>query len=201
MILPLLMAGWGALVWWIARFPRSPGLSTLIICVGLGLVLTPNLVASTGFLLTQWGISSPVDENRHWRGFHRVGFIHAYSYGTWSEVYDLAKLIRDNTTSDEKVLAPEATVLTYLSGRPVYPPGIHYVRRDGRPILHRALFPVPVAHHERAMADYDAMLSNAIQSGRAREGRTIAGPVAGYRIAELIVPSAHSSQNPPTTHP
>jgi hypothetical protein len=188
MILPLLLAGWGLLCYRLAcRFNTATG-SNLALRLGLGFVLVLNIAASVDFILTQRGFARLVDEHHHWQGLKHVGFLRAYHFGHWSGIYDLARFASREIGPDEKVLGPEPTILTYLSGRQIYPPHKDVVAKDVGTIFKRAFF-----HVEKAgggVPEYDDPMADYVSHGRLREGEIEAGPVAGYRLSKLEVAPA-----------
>lgn len=186
-ILPLLLAGWGVMVSRFAgRFER-PWQSALVIRLGLGLILGLNIVASLDFILTQRGITRALDEHNHWQGWHHVGFLRAYHYGHWAGIYDLANMLREEIGPNERILGPESTILTYLSGRQIYPPEKELVIAGAGKLFHRALFPVGTGR--QMIEEYDKQLKNLIKAGSLREGEIDSEPVAGYRLSDLEVPA------------
>ena len=108
MILPLLLAGWGLLTYRVASLFKAPWRSTLWVRLGLGFVLGMNISAAVVFITTQHGFTIPLDEEHHWVGFHHVGFLHAYRFGEWAGVYDLAEMIHKNVRPGEKNPRPRA---------------------------------------------------------------------------------------------
>ena len=187
MILPLLLAGWGLFVHAIAMKVRTPGRATWAMRVGLGLVLVFNLVESCNFALTQRGFSRMVDEHHHLQRLRHVGFLRASHFGQWAGIYDLAKMIHQNVGEQEKILGPEPTILTYLSGRQVYPPHLTVVTPENlKTVFHRALF--SVGKSRQSFNEYDDPIAAFELAGKLREGAVDAGPVGGYRLSKIEVP-------------
>lgn len=125
MVLPLLLAAWGGQVAWAAgKFRRWRWAPEVVVFFGLGMVVTPNLIACANLIREQRGYSKPQE------GFKRVGFLKAYHGGTWDGVYEVAGMIRKHVKDGQKVIGPEATVLTYLSGRDVFGVGMLLPKRD-----------------------------------------------------------------------
>ncbi len=185
MILPLLLAGWALGVQRCAAHCKSPGGKTIVTCLGLGTVLVLNLAVSGEFLMTQWGVASPMNEHHHWQGFKHVGFLRAYHGGHWAGIYELAARVRETSSPDEKIVGPEATILTYLSGRQVYPPNVLLLPHIDGPKFPRTWFPEGTG---RQMFDeYDLPIQNLVRAGKISQGRSVGKVVAGYQLAELIV--------------
>lgn len=125
MVLPLLLAAWGGQVAWAAgKVRRWAWAPEVVVFFGLGMVVTPNLIACANLIREQRGYSKPQE------GFKKVGFLKAYHGGTWDGVYEVAGMIRKHVKDGQKVIGPEATVLTYLSGRDVFGVGMLLPRRD-----------------------------------------------------------------------
>ncbi len=189
MILPLLLAGWGLLAYEVAKKFQTPWRAEWAMRVGLGMVLVLNLVESCNFALTQRGFARPVDEHHHWQGFHHVGFLRTSHFGQWTGIYELAKMIHRNVGEQEKILGPEPTILTYLSGRQVYPPHQTVVTSVNlKTIFHRALF--TTGKSRQSFSEYDDPMAAFEKAGKLREGTTDAGPVGNYRLSKLEVPLA-----------
>ena len=187
MILPLLLAGWGLFVHAIAMKVRTPGRATWAMRVGLGLVLVFNLVESCNFALTQRGFSRMVDEHHHLQRLRHVGFLRASHFGQWAGIYDLAKMIHQNVGEQEKILGPEPTILTYLSGRQVYPPHLTVVTPENlKTVFRRSLF--SVGKSRQSFNEYDDPIAAFELAGKLREGAVDAGPVGGYRLSKIEVP-------------
>jgi hypothetical protein len=191
MILPLLLAGWALLVCGAARRFRSAAAAQWTKRIGLGFVLISNLITSILFILVQHGYTIGVDERHHWQGFRHVGFLKSYEYGKWSGIYDLAGLVRRGCGPSDKIIGPEATVLTYLSDRQVYPSSVLLKAGPaaGPALCRAALFaiagdqPTPFDLEEHRMREL-------LASGRIRKGAPLAaGPIAGYELRELIITS------------
>jgi hypothetical protein len=190
MILPLLLAGWGLLCYGLASRCTKPLASSLVLLFGLGFVLALNIAASVDFILTQRGFARLVDEHHHWQGVKHVGFLHAYKFGQWAGIYDLADFAKREIQVNEKVLGPEPTILTYLSGRQIYPPHKQVIALNAGTVFKRAFFHIESSGG--GVKEYDEPMTAFIQSGQLREGAIEAGPVAGYRISKLEVPPAPS---------
>ena len=86
---------------------------------------------------------------------------------------------------DEKIVGPEATILTYLSGRQVYPPNVLLLPHSDGPKFPRAWFPMGTG---RQMFDeYDLPIQTLVRAGKISQGRSVGKGVAGYQLAELTV--------------
>ena len=114
----------------------------------------------------------------------------------------MAKLIRDNTKPGQRVFGPEATVLTYLSGRDVFPLGIllpkneqrwdRKVRKMTRQVPY-AVFPDAPNLRKfdkdkvyRLFDDKDRILTQQIERGALKPTRTIATNGV-YKLCEYEV--------------
>lgn len=125
MVLPLLLAAWGGQVAWAAgKVRRWAWAPEVVVFFGLGMVVTPNLISCANLIREQRGYSKPQE------GFKKIGFLKAYHGGTWDGVYEVAGMIRMHVKDGQKVIGPEATVLTYLSGRDVFGVGMLLPKRD-----------------------------------------------------------------------
>jgi hypothetical protein len=187
MILPMLLAGWGLLVCGVARGFQSAAAAQWTKRIGLGFVLFSNVITSILFIVVQHGYTVGVDERHRWQGFRHVGFLNAYEYGKWSGVYDLADLVRHGCGPNDKIIGPEATVLTYLSDRQVYPLTVQLNSGPGSALYRAGLF--PVAGNQPTPFEGDAhRMRELLSSGRIGKGRALAaGPVAGYELCELMI--------------
>lgn len=187
MLLPLLLAGWGVVVHAIAVRLRGKWAPDLVLVAGLGVVLVVNLVICLDFIRIQRGITRPVSQTTHkWVGFHHVGFLNVYHNGQWAGVRELAASVASHTSPRQKLIGPEATVLTFLSGRQVYP-AVTAVPYHGQEVLiELGLFPV---RRERGakFVEYDTALGELLDAGQLSPGKQIAGPVDGYWLAEMNV--------------
>jgi hypothetical protein len=188
MILPLLLAGWGLLVCGVARGFRSTAAAEWTKRIGLGFVLFSNVITSILFILVQHGYTIGVDERHRWQGFRHVGFLNTYEYGKWSGVYDLADLVRRGCGPNDKIIGPEATVLTYLSDRQVYPLTVQFNTGPAGSALYRAAL-FPVAGKQPTPFEGDAhRMRELLSSGRVGKGEALAAaPVAGYELCELMI--------------
>jgi hypothetical protein len=188
MILPLLLAGWGLLVCGVARGFHSAAAAQWTKRIGFGFVLFSNLITSILFILVQHGYTIGVDERHRWQGFRQVGFLNTYEYGKWSGVYDLADLVRRGCGPNDKILGPEATVLTYLSDRQVYPLTVQLNTGPAGSALYRAAL-FPVAGKQPTPFEGDAnRMRELLSSGRICKGAPLAPrPIAGYELCELVI--------------
>ena len=187
MILPLLLAGWGILIHEVATKFHTPWRAALAMRLGLGFVLVLNIFFSINFVFIQRGFSPLVDEHHHLQRLRHVGFLRASHFGQWAGIYDLAKMIHQNVGEQEKILGPEPTILTYLSGRQVYPPHLTVVTPENlKTVFHRALF--SVGKSRQSFNEYDDPIAAFELAGKLREGAVDAGPVGGYRLSKIEVP-------------
>jgi hypothetical protein len=194
MILPLLLAGWGLFMQSLARRFRSMVVSRFIMGLGLFFLLTINVIASSTFVLTQRGFSKLMDSRHHWIGLHHVGFLRAYDFGRWVGFDRLAVAIHRSTTPHDKLIGPDANVLTYLSDRQIYEPILGNRTKVAGRLFHLALFPADPDWH-RSDGDYPLMLKQFLRPLRKQEGRIIAGPQAGFALAQLApVPAQRLTQ-------
>jgi hypothetical protein len=183
MLLPLLLAGWALLIQAIAQ--RVPGtrVPNIVVGLGLGVVLVVNLLLCTDYIRIQRGFTRPVMDHK-WVGFRHVGYLNVYHNAQWAGVHDLAAMIRSSTRPKQKLIGPEATVLTFLSGRQVYP-AFSAVPYDGQRVqIGLGLFPV---HREPKFPEYDDALAYLVSQGRLKAGKVLAGPVDGFWLASMEV--------------
>src|SRR4051812_27369411 len=124
MILPLLLAGWGLHINWLANRFKMYGAKEAMTFAGLGMVVIPNLISCANLIREQRGLSRPQDGLKH------VGFAQAYHGCKWLGVEQVAKMIHDNVSERQKIFGPEATVLTFLSDRDVFGLGMFLPRKD-----------------------------------------------------------------------
>jgi len=188
MILPLLLAGWGLHVAWVAERFRVPLARELVAVVGLGLVVTPNLLSCLNIVREQRGLSRPQ------QGLKYVGFLKAYHAGKWAGVRDVARMVHDNVHPDQQVIGPEATVLTFLSDRDVFGLGMLLPRKDRGGIWYRKIrdmrskfeFVVFPDGNDKLYDDKDVVTGKLIRLGLLRPTRTVA-TAGGYKLAEYDV--------------
>ena len=123
MILPVLLAGWALMVAGLARWASrfGPGVAAAVAGAGLGVVILPNLVHVIDLIREQHGMT---------RKLEYVGFEKSYHGGDWTAAYDVAKMLQKHVKPGERVIGPESTVLTYMSGRDVYGLGVLLPRKD-----------------------------------------------------------------------
>jgi hypothetical protein len=190
MILPLLLVGWGLHVNWLAERFRAYGAKEAITFAGLGLVVIPNLISCANLIREQRGFSRPQDGLKH------VGFAQAYHGGKWQGVEAVAKMIHDHVRPDQKIIGPEATVLTFLSDRDVFGLGMFLPRKDRGGAWERKLrkmqaelsyaytvFPDTSA---KLYDDKDVVTGKLIKLGMLRPTRVIA-TAGGYKLCEYQV--------------
>jgi hypothetical protein len=151
MILPLMLLGWGLHVAMLGdRFRRGGARAAqgVIVFLGLGVVVAPNLIACANLIREQRGFgwpdeaavslaatTAPTKSKAKPPGkgpfdLKHVGFMHAYHSGKWAGVDDVARMVRDNVRPGQKIFGPEATVLTFLSDREVFGLSLFLPRRD-----------------------------------------------------------------------
>jgi hypothetical protein len=157
---------------------------------GLFFVLAINAVGSFGFILTQRGFSRLRDARHHWNGLHHVGFIRSYDFGHWVGFDRLALAIRQSTTPNDKIIGPDASVLTFLSDRQVYAPIIGTKTKIAGQLFHLAIFSAEEDWHQ-SKRDYDQMLKKFLRTLHKQQGAVIAGPEANLKLAELSPIPAH----------
>ncbi|HSI35808.1 MAG TPA: hypothetical protein VK986_19655 [Tepidisphaeraceae bacterium] len=128
MILPVLLAGWALMVAGLARWAGSrcgpqwgPVCAAGVAFAGLGLVILPNLVQVVDLVREQHGMT---------RKLAYVGFETSYHGGDWTAAYGVRDMLREHVKPGERVIGPESTVLTYMSGRDVYGLGVLLPRKD-----------------------------------------------------------------------
>jgi 4-amino-4-deoxy-L-arabinose transferase-like glycosyltransferase len=185
MILPFLLTGWGLFVAAISRKAAVWGLAELVTMAGLGVVVVTNLLMSADFIREQWGYT---------RSAKYVGFERAYASGDWSNARPVAEMIRNAVSPDQKVIGPEATVLTYLSDRDVYALGKFLPKRDKAswvPRIRKLDFKYAVFPDGRAELynDKDKITARLIKAGVLRPTKVIAR-AAGYKLCEFQVVEA-----------
>jgi hypothetical protein len=188
MILPLLLAGWGLHVAWVAERFRAPGAREIVAIIGLGLVVTPNLLSCLNLVREQRGLSHPR------QGLKHVGFLRAYHGGKWAGVHDVAKMVGDNVRPDHQVIGPEATVLTFLSDRHVFGLGMLLPRKDRGGIWNRKIrdmksmfeYVVFPDGTDKLYDDKDVVTGKLIRLGLLRPTKTVA-TAGGYKLAEYDV--------------
>jgi hypothetical protein len=112
MILPQLLAGYGLWTQWLARLAAKwrPVAGEIVMAGGLGLVAVSQLSYCGIFIGDQHGVT-------------RSGikpFYQVYENGGKIPIIDLAQMIRKTTRPNVRIIGPEATIVTYLSGRETY---------------------------------------------------------------------------------
>jgi hypothetical protein len=190
MILPLLLAGWGLHINWLANRFKMYGAKEAMTFAGLGMVVIPNLISCANLIREQRGISRPQD------GFKHVGFAQAYHGGKWLGVEQVARMIHDNVSERQKIFGPEATVLTFLSDRDVFGLGMFLPRKDRGGAWERklrkmqkefayayAIFPDTTA---KLYDDKDVVTGKLIKLGMLKPTKTIA-TAGGYKLCEYQV--------------
>jgi hypothetical protein len=190
MILPLLLAGWALFVQALARRFRSIAVSRFVMWSGLFFLLAINVIASSTFLLTQRGFSKLFDPRHHWTGFHHVGFIHAYDFGRWAGFDQFATALHNATSRQDKIIGPEANVLTFLADRQVYEPILGNRTKAAGKLLHLAVFPADPDWH-KSTGDYEQALKQFLRTLHRVEGTVIAGPKANLALAPLAKAPTH----------
>jgi hypothetical protein len=200
MILPLLLAGWGLFIQRIAALFRSRFGARFVMGFGLFFLLTINAVASSEFIMTQRGFSKLLDSHHHWQGLHHVGFLKAYDFGHWVGFDRLAMSIHKATSPHDKIIGPDANVLTFLTDRQVYPPILGNRTKLAGQLFHLAIFPADMNWH-RSNGEYEAALKPFLRELHRMEGPIIAGPQAGLSLAQMIaIPPHHLSKSAHLEH-
>jgi hypothetical protein len=100
MVLPLLLLAWLLMLVEIARRLPPRGAMGVIFC-GLAVVVLPNLARCVRVVADQW-VRNP-------------GGMTA-----WGDMVELAKVIKQSTPPDAKIIGPAAPILSYFSERQVY---------------------------------------------------------------------------------
>jgi hypothetical protein len=190
MILPMLLAGWAMFLHALARQFRSPFAARFVLCFGLFFLLMSNAIASSTFLLIQRGCTRPFDSHRHWQGVHYVGFPRTYDFGRWVGFDHFATEIRSSTSPQDKIIGPQANVLTFLSDRQVYAPVLGHKTRVAGQLFHLAVFPADPQWHQ-SKEDYELALKQFLRTLRKQQGSVIAGPEANLKLAQLTPIPAH----------
>jgi hypothetical protein len=185
MLLPLLLAGWGLLVHRMALGMRGARRQNLVLFVSLGVVAAVNIVLCGDFIRIQRGWTIPITRSHHWQGLHHIGFLAAFHDGQWVGIHALADMVRRTVGPNEKLIGPEATVLTYFSGRQVYPPQAGVPYENETVLIHVGFFPVPGA--QTRFREYDAQLGSFVAQSHLIQRATLAGPTGGYVIAQMDV--------------
>jgi hypothetical protein len=192
MLMPLLLAGWVLGVQCVASRFERPAARTVVAMLGLAVIVAPNLVGVFDLVREQRGYTRPKD------GFKFVGFRQSYHQGKWAPAYDVARMIQKNVKPNERVFAPEATVLTYLSGRNVYPMGLvlphekqkwsQRLRRVA-PIFPYVVFPSAIdklGAGKRLFNDKDELTWSIIRARAITPKRQIA-TTGGYALSTYVV--------------
>ena len=123
MIVPMMLLGWLLMLSALAR--RVPGHWGLLV-MGLGLLIVTgnNLSAVVGFVAEQ----------------RRTPFVERYEHGKYVPLLKMCDLIRARVGPDERVLAPMAPMMTYVTGRQVLSQREVLPRRGNVLHLPQALF-------------------------------------------------------------
>ena len=202
MILPFLLIGWCLFVAGLGRFMARWQLAEVAAFCGLGMIVMPNIVMCGDVAREQHGLS---------RGMTYVGFEKSYLRGDWAAARPVAEMIRRNVSPQQRVIGPEATVLTYLSDREVHALGKLLPKRDKGSWVSRiralgftyAVF--PDGRGAELYNDKDKITAMLIKAGVLRPTKVIARS-AGYKLCEFEVVSkkgraavaAATSQTPAT---
>jgi hypothetical protein len=190
MILPLLLAGWGLFIQWLAQRFHSPIASRFAMCFGLFFLVAFNTVVGSNFLLTQRGFGKLFDARHHWTGLHHVGFIHAFDFGRWADYDKLGKAIHDATKPRDKIVGPNANVLTFLSDRQVYEPVLGTQTKAAGKLFNLAIFPAEEEWHQ-SKGEYEQMLKQFLRTLHKQASTVVAGPDANLKLAELAPIPSH----------
>ena len=190
MILPFLFAGWGLFIQSLAERIASIAVSRFVMGFGLFFLLTINVVADSGFILTQRGFAKLFDSRHHWTGLHHVGFLHAYDFGRWEGFDQLALEIHRATNPKDKIIGPSASVLTFMSDRQVYAPIIGDKTKAAGALFHLVIFPTQEDWHQ-SKGEYEQLLRPFLRTLHKQQGEVIAGPAAGLQLAKLAPIPAH----------
>ena len=153
-----------------------------------------NLVVASDFILKQRGFTRPLTDDLKWQGFRHVGFAKVHHKGIWDGVYDLAAMVRNNTREQDKLLGPEATVLTYLTDRQVYFPKVAETQQLNSKRGQASYFKlalIPVKEQPGKFTEYNAVMADLARLRLISTGKVIAGPVAGYELVEFEVVPPH----------
>jgi hypothetical protein len=183
MILPFLLIGWCLLSAGLGRFMGRWGLAEVGVFCGLGMIVMPNVVLCGDLAREQHGLT---------RSMQHVGFEKSYLKGDWAAARPVAEMIRRHVSPQQRVIGPEATVLTYLSDREVYALGKMLPRRERGSWAPRirgfgftyAVF--PEGRGAELYNDKDKITAGLIKSGILRPTKVIAR-VAGYKLCEFEV--------------
>jgi len=184
MILPLLLAGWGLFLQWLAQKFHSIAAARFTIGFGLFFLLTINAVASFDVILIQRGFSRLLDPHHHWVGLRHIGFLRTYDYGHWIGCDQLAQEIQNSTNKKDKIIGPDASVLTFLCDRQVYAPIIGTKTKVAGQLFHLAIFPTAEDWHQ-SKGEYEQKLRQFLRTIHRQQGAVIAGPDASLKLAEL----------------
>jgi hypothetical protein len=125
MILPMLLAGWGLMLYTAARSisrTRYAWAAQLIIAVGLVIATVPNLIRTAGFAMEQHGIG---------KDFKPHPFLEVYRGGKMKPIYEMSQQIRKRVPPGASVLSIEPRIMTFLSGRNVYDPTEYVGHKNG----------------------------------------------------------------------
>ena len=196
MILPLLLAGWGLFIRWLGDRFKLFGAREVIAFAGLGMVVIPNGISCLNLIREQRGITRPQE------GFRHVGFARAYHGEKWLGIDDVARMIHDHVRPDQRVLGPEATVLTFLSDRDVFGLGMLLPRKDVRGEWDRVIrkqqrgglvYAVFPDTNDKLYDDKDVVTGRLIRTGMLRQAKVIAR-AGGYVLAEFQVVTTPKGQ-------
>jgi hypothetical protein len=190
MLLPMLLAGWGLSVRWMAGKAKSPAVARFIFGFGLFFLLVSNVVASFTFVLTQRGFTKAFDAHRHWSGIHYVGFLRAYDFGRWIGFDELGRRVHQATSPRDQLVGPDASVLTFLSDRQVYEPILGNRTKAAGKLLNLAIFPMDTEWHQ-SKEEYPQELKQFLRTLHKQEGERITTPAANYQLARLTKLPAH----------
>jgi hypothetical protein len=119
-----------------------------------------------------------------------VGFLRAYDFGRWVGFDRLALEIKRSSAPNDKIIGPNANVLTFLTDRQVYEPIIGNRTKAAGQLFHLALFPADPDWH-RSTGEYEEKLKQFLRTLHKREGADIAGLEANLKLAELVKAPAH----------
>ena len=114
MVLPLLLAEWALLTWWVSsRLKWGPIAREVVMLAGLCMATAVPLFRTCAFIAEQHGFD---------RSLTRRSFLEVYRKGTMLPLVELAPLIRQHVPEGGKLVGPEPRILSFLSGRDVWHP-------------------------------------------------------------------------------
>ena len=102
MVVPMMLLGWLLMLSTLAK-RLSPRWGLIVLALGLALVTGNNLSADIGFVVEQ----------------RATPFVQKYEHGKYVPLLKMGDLIRTRVGDDERVLAPMAPLLAYVSGKQV----------------------------------------------------------------------------------